>query len=50
MGSFSTKYLKDKFLYLVQIATFRVQAKTHWFEYVALKANELLLPEKRAQL
>ncbi len=40
----------DTFLQLVKIATFRVWAKRADFEYVALNANELLLPEKRAEL
>ncbi len=50
MWSFSSIYPTDKFLQLVKIAIFRVWAKTRCFEYVALNASELLLPEKKAEL
>ncbi len=50
MWSFSSKYQTDIFLLLVKIASFRLWAKTLWIWVCCFNANELALPEKRAEL
>ncbi len=50
MRSFSSIYLTDKINSLLKLSLLGYEPKRTDFEYVALNANELVIPEKRAEL
>ncbi len=50
MWSFSSKYPTDHFYSLLKLPLLGYEPKRAVFEYTALNANELVLPEKRAEL
>ncbi len=50
MWSFSLKYLTNFIYSLLKLPLLGYEPKHADFEYVALNANELLFPEKRAEL